>query len=243
MERTHFAEDKQISTKCKDLIRSLLRCDTESRLSANEALQHEWIVKGGRVPLEEELSSDVESSMIMMDVMEYSVPIEREQSESSISQQDELSSYKLSSKRSTLVSSAITRSMIVPHSALPSRNSMLVPPLGDVREDGNSEQFDFGVLDGLDINDFLDSVDLNGRLKRPISALSSAQPTLYYQRSDGQSYEMMAVEQDRPNTTKASATKSKGQHSQFRFSGIIQMPDNTTNKMRWMKSADYLYED
>merc|ERR1719242_2354055 len=40
-----FPDHVAVSSQCRQFIRSLLRCDTDTRLSAAEALQHQWIVQ------------------------------------------------------------------------------------------------------------------------------------------------------------------------------------------------------
>lgn len=235
-----FPERIPISDQCKDFITSLLKCNPEIRLSAHEALQHEWIVnEGNTYQFDESITGNTISGQ--SGDTDYSITagpeLPDESSASFNSQHEELSmpsGYKIDSKRtsSTLNSSAIsavTRSLM---SNAVIGASVILPPLADVQENAavSSEDFDFGYLDGLDINEYLDSVELETQHKRPQSALASAMPSAGLILSNNKPpelnsknsgvYETMTVDQNRPNTTKAVSSPGKGKKSQFRFSSI-----------------------
>ena len=105
-----FPADIPISAQCKHFITSLLCRDPTVRLTASEAIEHVWIVNGGRTPFEDDAIS--EDSLLALD-LEYS---------SSPSATDQLNT-------------AYTRSR------------------------ASNEDFDFTILDSIDITEFLDDLE------------------------------------------------------------------------------------
>jgi len=119
-----FPDGVNISEQCKDFLHCLLRCDVGSRLSAEEALCHQWIAKGGAATLEDDDDSAKYSNLRICP------PTEDSADDSSVTM-----SYTVNGTPSGSVS----------------------PPSGDSNDRSDRSDFDFSILDDMDIDTFLDS--------------------------------------------------------------------------------------
>merc|ERR1719361_267650 len=141
-----YPSNNDLSDSCKDFIEKLLNPDPCLRLSAAEALQHEWVNQ----PDEEE--EDVEDTAMLMPTGSsssyLSVSYSRDSGHESSSYLPALSDGMSSDPTMTTSGTPLS----------------VVTPLVDLQEDEEEdfEDFDFDQLDHIDLDQFLDEVEQQG---------------------------------------------------------------------------------